>query len=133
MQELIAGRVSFLCVADASACVPQYHAKQLKILAVTSPERLKTSPERSDVQGKGHRLRALRLARHLRRARHAAADRRSAQPEIVAIVATPEYRELIEKGGSLPMSSTPEELGQIITQTVDDVEATIREFGMQQE
>jgi tripartite-type tricarboxylate transporter receptor subunit TctC len=52
---------------------------------------------------------------------------------IVSIVATPEYRDLIEKGGSLPESSTPAELGQVITQTVTDVEATIREFGMQQE
>ena len=52
---------------------------------------------------------------------------------IVSIVATPDYRDLIEKGGSLPESSTPQQLGQVITQTVDDVEATIREFGMQQE
>ena len=52
---------------------------------------------------------------------------------IVSIVAMPEYRELIEKGGSLPESSTPQQLGQVITQTVVDVEATIQEFGMQQE
>ena len=52
---------------------------------------------------------------------------------IVSIVAAPEYRDLIEKGGSLPESSTPPELGQVIAQTVDDVAATIREFGMQQE
>ena len=52
---------------------------------------------------------------------------------IVAIVATPEYRDLIEKGGSLPESSTQQELGQVIAQTVDDVASTIREFGMQQE
>ena len=45
---------------------------------------------------------------------------------IVSIVATPEYRDLIEKGGSLPESSTPQALGQVIAQTVDDVSATIR-------
>jgi hypothetical protein len=33
----------------------------------------------------------------------------------------------------MPESSTPQQLGQVITQTVADVEATIREFGMQQE
>ena len=43
------------------------------------------------------------------------------------------YRDLIEKGGSLPESSTPAGLGQVIAQTVDDVVDTIREFGMQQE
>ena len=52
---------------------------------------------------------------------------------IVSIVATPEYRDLIEKGGSLPESSTPQQLGQVIAQTVDDVAATIVEFGLQQE
>ena len=68
------------------------------------------------------------------------ADKGTPQPildllnrHVVSIVATPEYRDLIEKGGSLPESSTPQQLGQVITQTVDDVEATIREFGMQQE
>ena len=48
-------------------------------------------------------------------------------------MAMPEYQELITKGGSLPEASTPEQLGQIITQTVLDVEGTIKEFGLQQE
>ena len=52
---------------------------------------------------------------------------------IVSIVAAPDYRDLIEKGGSLPESSNPAGLGQVIAQTVDDVAATIREYGMQQE
>jgi tripartite-type tricarboxylate transporter receptor subunit TctC len=52
---------------------------------------------------------------------------------VVSIVATPEYRDLIEKGGSLPESSNQQELGQVIAQTVTEVEGTIREFGMQQE
>jgi tripartite-type tricarboxylate transporter receptor subunit TctC len=52
---------------------------------------------------------------------------------VVAIVATPEYRDLIEKGASIPLSSSPEELRQVLAQTVDDVAATIREFGMQQD
>jgi len=48
-------------------------------------------------------------------------------------VDTPEYRSLIENAGSLALASTPTELRQVITQTVDDVAASIREFGMQQE
>jgi hypothetical protein len=40
---------------------------------------------------------------------------------------------MIEKAGSIAVSSTPEELQQVITQTLDDVAASIREFGMQQE
>jgi hypothetical protein len=40
---------------------------------------------------------------------------------------------LIEKAGSLPVSSTPEDLRLVIAQTFDDVAASIREFGLQQE
>jgi tripartite-type tricarboxylate transporter receptor subunit TctC len=52
---------------------------------------------------------------------------------VAAIVASAEYRALIEKAGSLPVSSTPAELRQVIAQTLDEVAASIREFGMQVE
>jgi tripartite-type tricarboxylate transporter receptor subunit TctC len=52
---------------------------------------------------------------------------------VAAIVDTAEYRTMIEKAGSIAVSSTPDELRQVITQTLDDVAASIREFGMQQE
>jgi tripartite-type tricarboxylate transporter receptor subunit TctC len=113
--------------------VPQYHAKQLKILGVTSPERLKGLPDVPTIKDKGIdfvRYGFLGIC----------AAKGTPKPIIdtlnkdnVSIVATPEYRDLIEKGGSLPESSTPAQLGQVIAQTVDDVAATIKEFGMQQE
>jgi tripartite-type tricarboxylate transporter receptor subunit TctC len=52
---------------------------------------------------------------------------------LVTIVATPEYRAMIEKAGSFAVSSTPAELDKIITQTLDEVGSSIREFGLQQE
>ena len=52
---------------------------------------------------------------------------------IVEIVAMPDYRSLIEKAGSIPVSSTPVELQQVITATRDDVLSSIRDLGMQQE
>ena len=45
--------------------------------------------------------------------------------QIAAIVNSPEYRALIEKAGSLPVSSTPEDLRLVIAQTFDDVAASI--------
>ena len=41
------------------------------------------------------------------------------QRHIAAVVATPEYRTLIENGGQVPVSSTPAELRQVLTQTLD--------------
>jgi tripartite-type tricarboxylate transporter receptor subunit TctC len=132
MPDLIAGRVS-MYVSPTIGVVPQYQAKQLKILGVTSPERLKGLPDVPTLKEKGIdyvRYGFLGIC----------AAKGTPQPvvdllnrHILSIVATPEYRELIEKGGSLPEASTPQVLGQVIAQTVDDVAATIVEFGLQQE
>jgi tripartite-type tricarboxylate transporter receptor subunit TctC len=132
MQELIAGRLSMF-ISPTLAVLPQYHAKQLKVLAVTSPARLDTSPEIPTFKELG--LDFVRFGWL-----GVCAPRGTPQPvvdllnrNIVAIVATPEYRKLIESAGSFAISSTPEDLGKMLTQTVDDVASTIREFGMQQE
>ena len=52
---------------------------------------------------------------------------------VATIVASPEYSALIENGGSMPVSSTPAELGKSSRRRCDEVAATIREFGMQQD
>src|SRR5260221_6350258 len=132
MPDLIAGRVHFY-VSPTIGIVPQYQAKQAKMIGVTSPERLKTVPDVPTLKEKGIdyvRYGFLGIC----------ARGGTPQPivdllhrHLVSIVAAPDYRELIEKGGSLPESSTPQELRQVIAQTLDDVGATIREFGMQQE
>ena len=132
VQEMVAGRVHFF-VSPTLSVTPQYLAKQLKVLAVSSPQRLNTLPDVPTLRERGIdfvRIGWLGIC----------AGAGTPQPvadllhrHIVSIVATPEYRDLIEKGGSIPESSSPAELGQVIAQTVDDVAATIREFGMQQQ
>jgi tripartite-type tricarboxylate transporter receptor subunit TctC len=130
--ELIAGRVQFY-VAPTLSVMPQYEARQLKILAVSSPERLKNAPEIPTITEKG-----INFVRFGWLGLCAAAG--TPQPiidllnrHIAAIVATREYRALIENAGSVPVSSTPAELRQVLTQTVDDVASTIQELGIQQE
>ena len=66
VQELVAGRVD-LYPSPTLAIMPQYQAKQLKILATTSPERLKAAGDPT-LKESGLRFRPLRLARRLRRA-----------------------------------------------------------------
>jgi tripartite-type tricarboxylate transporter receptor subunit TctC len=132
VQELIAGRVHFY-VSPTLGIVPQYQAQQLKILAVSAPQRLKNLSEIPTLTEKGVdfvRFGWLGIC----------AATGTPQPvldllrrHVVAIVDTAEYRTLIEKAGSIAVSSTADELRQVITQTLDDVAASIREFGMQQE
>jgi tripartite-type tricarboxylate transporter receptor subunit TctC len=132
VQELIAGRVHFY-VSPTLAIMQQYQSKLIKIIAVSSPERLKSASEIPTLNEKG-----VNFVRYGWLGICAGAG--TPQPivdllnrHIAAIVASSDYRALIEKAGSLPVSSTPEELRQVITQTLDDVAASIREFGMQQD
>ncbi|MCX7313343.1 MAG: tripartite tricarboxylate transporter substrate binding protein [Alphaproteobacteria bacterium] len=114
MPDLIAGRLS-LYLSPTIGIVPQYQDKQLKILATTSPSRLKGLENVPTLKEKGTdyvRYGFLGIC----------AAKGTPQPildllnrHIVSIVASPDYRDLIEKGGSLPES------------------ATIQEFGLQQE
>jgi len=132
VQELIAGRVQFY-VSPTLAIVPYYDAKQLRILAVSAPERLQNLPEIPTLREKGVdfvRFGWLGIC----------AGAGTPEPiitllhdEIAAIVATPDYRDMIEKAGSIAVSSTPAQLRQVIAQTLDEVSSSIREFGMQQD
>jgi tripartite-type tricarboxylate transporter receptor subunit TctC len=131
VQELVAGRVHFY-VSPTLAIVPQYEEKQLKILAVSAPERLKnlsTIPTLTERGVNFVRFGWLGIC----------AGAGTPQPildllnrQLVAIVATPDYRAMVEKAGSIAVSSSPDELRQVITQTLDDVAGSIREFGLQQ-
>jgi tripartite-type tricarboxylate transporter receptor subunit TctC len=132
IQELVAGRVHFY-VSPTLAVMPQYLSKQAKILAITSPARIKTMPDVPTVKEKGIDFVRFGWLGICARAGTPQPVIDRLHRHIVAIVDSAPYRDLIEKGGSLPESSTPKELSQVITQTVDDVAATIREFGMQQQ
>jgi tripartite-type tricarboxylate transporter receptor subunit TctC len=132
VQELIAGRVH-VYMSPTLAIMQQYQSKQLKILAVSAPERLKSSPEIPTVLEKG-----FNFVRYGWLGICAGAG--TPQPivdllnrHVATIVNGADYRTLIERAGSIPVASTPDELRQIIMQTLDDVAASIREFGMQQE
>jgi tripartite-type tricarboxylate transporter receptor subunit TctC len=132
VQELVAGRVHFY-VSPTLGIVPQYEQKQLKILAVSAPERLQNLSAIPTLAERGVnfvRFGWLGIC----------AGAGTPQPildllnrQLAAIVATPDYRAMVEKAGSIAVSSSPGELRQAITQTLDDVAGSIREFGLQQE
>jgi tripartite-type tricarboxylate transporter receptor subunit TctC len=132
MPDLVAGRMH-IYVSPTLAVTAQHNSRQLKIIALTSPARIKGLDDVPTIKEKGIdwvRYGWLGLC----------ARAGTPQPlvdllhrHIGSIVAMPEYRDLIEKGGSLPEASTQQELGQVIAQTVTEVEGTIREFGMQLE
>jgi tripartite-type tricarboxylate transporter receptor subunit TctC len=132
MQDLISGIVHFY-VAPTLGVLPQYESRQLEILAVSSPQRLDVAPEIPTLREKGIDFVRYGWLGICARAGTPPPIIELLNRNIVAIVATPEYQALIEKAGSIPIASSPAELAGVLTQTVDDVAATIREFGMQQD
>ena len=130
MNDLIPGRVH-LYASPTLAILPQYKAGKLKVLAVTSAERLAAAPEIPTLAEKGLpyvRFGWLGIC----------GGAGTPQPviallnrQIAAIVKSPEYRDLIEKAGSVPLSSTPEELAKILAETYEQTAAVSREFGLQ--
>ena len=132
MPDLLAGRVH-LFVSPTLSVMPHHQAGRLKILAVTSPERLAAAPEIPTLDEKGLRF--------VRFGWLGICAGSGTPPPVIArlnryirdAVNTPDYRQLIEKAGSIPLSSSPQELSTILGQTYEQTAATVREFGLAQE
>jgi tripartite-type tricarboxylate transporter receptor subunit TctC len=132
MPDLIAGRIH-LFVSPTLSILPSYRGGKLKILAVTSPERLAAAPEISTLAEKN--LPFVRFGWLGVCAGAGTPEPVIAQlnRHIAAVVRAPDYREMIEKAGSVPLSSTPEELRKILVETYEQTAATVREFGLEQD
>jgi tripartite-type tricarboxylate transporter receptor subunit TctC len=130
LNDLMAGRVH-LYVSPTLNVLPQYKAARLRVLAVTSAERLAAAPQIPTLTEKG-----LAFVRFGWLGLCGGAG--TPQPVIAllnrqvgAIVKSPEYRDLIEKAGSVALSSTPEELARILHETYEQTAGIAREFGLQ--
>jgi tripartite-type tricarboxylate transporter receptor subunit TctC len=129
-QEMVAGRIHFQ-VGPPIAITPFYLSHQLKVLAVTSPERLKTLPEVPSLTELGFPLTPYAWL-------GICAGSGTPKPIIdllnknfVSIIESDEYRAFMEKAGNIPVSSTPEEFGRVLVETVDHAAPYIKEFNMQ--
>jgi tripartite-type tricarboxylate transporter receptor subunit TctC len=132
VQEMVAGRLDFY-VAPMLAVLPQYQSGDIKLLAVSAPARLPSAPQIPTLKEAG-----LDYVRFGWLGVCAAAG--TPQPivdrlnqEIAPIVALAEYKALMESSGEIAISSTPQELGQVINQTLEEAAATIVEFKLQPE
>jgi tripartite-type tricarboxylate transporter receptor subunit TctC len=130
MNDLLPGRVHFY-VSPTMPMIPQHRAGKLRILAISSPERLAAAPDVPTLTEKG--LPFVRFGWL-----GACAASGTPQPvisllhrHIAAIVQLPEYREMIEKAGSIALSSTPEELARILVETHDQTARIAQEFNLQ--
>jgi tripartite-type tricarboxylate transporter receptor subunit TctC len=129
-QEMLAGRIHFQ-VGPPIAIGSFYRSGELKVLASTSPERLKAFPDVPTLTERGFALTPFGWL-------GICAGGGTPKPivellnrHIVSITKSDEYREFLEKAGNIPVSTTPEEFGRILYSTVDEAAPYIREFHMQ--
>ncbi len=132
MPELIAGRVH-IYLSPTLAVLPLHEQKQLKVLAISSPERLESEKDIPTLTEKKIPFVRFGWLGICARDGTPQAIISELNRHIVEIVASQDYKTLIEKTGSIATSSTPKELGEVIVQTRDEVASTIQEFGMQQD
>jgi tripartite-type tricarboxylate transporter receptor subunit TctC len=129
MNDLIPGRLHFY-VSPTLGVLPHYKAGRLRLIAVTSPERLAAMPDIPTLVEKG-----LPFVRYGWLGVCAGAGTPAPiiavlNRDIGAIVRSPEYRELIEKAGSVAVASTPEELAQILRETYEQTARIALEFNL---
>jgi tripartite-type tricarboxylate transporter receptor subunit TctC len=132
MPDLIAGRVH-IYVSPTLAVLPLHDTKELKVIGITSTERLPTAKDIPTLVEK--KIPFVRFGWLGICAREGTPQAIIAElnRHIASIVAMPDYQSLIVKGGSLPEASSPAALGKIIVQTREEVASTIVEFGLQQD
>jgi tripartite-type tricarboxylate transporter receptor subunit TctC len=130
-QDLIPGRVQ-VYVSPMLSLIPLLESKQVKVLGVSSSERLNAAPQVPTLREQG--IDFVRFG-------WLGVCARAGTPEpiielnrhIAAIVASPGYRTVTERAGSVPVSSTPAQLREVIDQTFAEVALTVQEFGLQQD
>jgi tripartite-type tricarboxylate transporter receptor subunit TctC len=132
LQDLLPGRVQFF-VSPMFSIIPLANDGMLKILGVSSAERLAAAPVVPTLSEQGIDFVRFGWLGICAAAGTSPQVIELLRRHIAAIVASPDYREVTERAGSIPAASTPEELRNIMLQTRADVEATIQEFGLQQD
>jgi tripartite-type tricarboxylate transporter receptor subunit TctC len=130
LQEVVAGRLD-LFIGPPLVVMPLFQSKLIKELAVTGPERLSSVAEVPTLTESGIPLVAFAWL-------GVCAGSGTPQPiidllnsKLVPIINSSEYREMIEKSGSTPISSTPQEMQMVINDTVKDAAPIIQEFNLQ--
>jgi tripartite-type tricarboxylate transporter receptor subunit TctC len=129
-QEMLAGRVHFQ-VGPSLAIAPYYKTGELKVLATTAPERLKSFPEIPTLTERGYALTPYGWLGVCASADTPRPIVDTLNKHITSITESDEYRQFLEKVGSIPAATTPEEFGHVFRQTVREAAPYIHEFHMQ--
>jgi len=131
LQEVAAGRLEFM-VGPLAVTLPLYEGGKVKIIGMTSPERLAVAPKVSTLKEQGVDIvnygwwgvcGAAGIPQPV-------VDRLN--KEVVAIVKSDEFRALMERAGAIATASTIAEMNAAMTETATDAGRMIKQFGIEQ-
>jgi tripartite-type tricarboxylate transporter receptor subunit TctC len=132
LQDLLTGQVQ-LYVAPTANVMPLANEKKIKMIVTSSPARLKAAPDVPTLREKGIDFVRFGWLGVCAGAGTPEPILQVLNKHLRTIIASAEYRELIEKSGSIPEASTPEELRRVLDQTRVEVDGTVKEFGLQRD
>jgi tripartite-type tricarboxylate transporter receptor subunit TctC len=132
LQDLLTGQVQ-LYVAPTANVMPLANEKKIKMIVTSSPARLQAAPDVPTLREKGIDFVRFGWLGVCAGAGTPESILQVLNKHLRTIIASAEYRELIEKSGSIPEASTPEELRRILDQTRVEVDGTVKEFGLQRD
>jgi tripartite-type tricarboxylate transporter receptor subunit TctC len=127
--DVAAGRLD-LFAGPPFVVMPLYKASKLKVLAVSGKERLKSAPTISTLTESGIPIVAFAWLGICAGAGTPKPIIDLLNSKLVPILNSQEYRDLIAKSGSVPVSSTPQEFQQVIDETIQETEPLVKEFNL---
>lgn len=129
-EEQLAGRIQ-VQVAPPISVRPYYQSGELKVIAETGPERLKDLPEVPSLVERGVDVTTFGWL-------GVCAGAGTPKPivdllnrNIVSIVQSDEYQAFMAKSGDIAISTSPEDFGRVLVETVEHAAPYIQEFHMQ--
>ena len=131
LQEIVAGRVHFI-VGPLFVTMPLYQGKKVRVLGMTSAERLAIAPEVPTLKEQGLNIVNYGWWGVCARAGTPQPVLDTLNRQVVAAVASPEYRAPMEKAGVLPTSSSIADMSREMADTVRDAARAFRELGIEQ-
>jgi tripartite-type tricarboxylate transporter receptor subunit TctC len=131
VQEIAAERLDFM-VGPLAVTIPLHQAKKVKIIGMTSPERLPVAPDVPTLREQGTEIVNYGWWGVCAAAGTPKPILEVLNKHVAAAVASSEFRNVIEKTGVIPVSSSVDEFAAIIAETAKEAAVMIKELGIEQ-
>jgi len=131
VQEIAAGRLDFM-VGPLAVTIPLHEAKKVKIIGMTSPERLPVAPDVPTLKEQGTDIVNYGWWGVCAASGTPRPILETLNKHVAAAVASADFKSVIEKTGVIPVSSSIDEFAAIIADTAKEAGAMIKELGIEQ-